>query len=91
MGDQNSVPPSGSDHSAEPKPFGLGPSGECSSREAPRDGSRFLAVVDGEWRFVAYGKVSHVPIYGYVLVDQGAEEAELCEFTHWCLLPELPQ
>lgn len=57
----------------------------------PQDGSRFLAVVDGDWRLVAYGKTSHLPITGWILVDQGAEEADLCEFTEWRPLPPLPE
>ena len=64
------------------------PSGFDPSRKPPTDGRRFLALVDGDWRLVAWGKVSHVPITGWILVDQGAEEAELCEFTEWFLLPD---
>ena len=56
---------------------------------APRQ-RRFLALVDGLVRFVAWGKTSHVPMYGWCLVDQGAEDSELCEPTHWMPLPPLP-
>lgn len=56
---------------------------------APRQ-RRFLALVDGLVRFVAWGKTSHVPMYGWCLVDQGAEDSELCEPTHWMPLPPPP-
>lgn len=54
---------------------------------APKDGSRFLAVVDGMVRVVAWCKTSHVPIWGFNLVDQGAEDCEICEPTLWMPLP----
>ena len=57
---------------------------------APRQ-RRFLALVDGLVRFVAWGKTSHVPMYGWCLVDQGAEDSELCEPTHWMPFPALPE
>ena len=53
---------------------------------APRD-RRILAVVDGGVRFVKYGKTSHVPLYGFCLADQGAEEFDICQPTHWMPLP----
>lgn len=53
---------------------------------APREG-RFLAVVDGEVRTVAYCKTSHVPVHGFCLVDQGAEDSELCKPSCWMPLP----
>jgi hypothetical protein len=57
----------------------------------PKSGKKFLAVVDQEIRFVAFGKTSHVPIQGFCLTDQGVEEFDLCEFTHWMPLPDLPE
>jgi hypothetical protein len=56
---------------------------------APKEGA-FLAVVDGDVRIVAHGKTSHVPLYGWVLVDQGPEDADLCEPTCWQPLPAPP-
>ena len=56
---------------------------------APKD-DRFLAMVEGDIRVVRYGKTSHVPIYGWVLVDQGAEDCDLCEPTCWHPLPHPP-
>lgn len=58
--------------------------------DAPMDGQAFLAVVHGQVRVVAYGKTSHVPIMGFCLADQGAEEFDLCEPSHWRPLPAPP-
>lgn len=55
---------------------------------APRDGSRIWATVDGAVRVVAWGKTSHVPLYGFCLADQGAEDFDLCEPTEWWPMPE---
>jgi hypothetical protein len=55
------------------------------------DGRRVLGVVDGAVRFIYWGKTSHVPIYGWNVCDQGAEDCELCEPTHWMPLPEPPK
>jgi hypothetical protein len=57
---------------------------------APKD-QTILAVVDGRVRLVRYGKTSHVPMYGWNLADQGAEDFDLCEPTHWMLLPQPPK
>lgn len=61
-----------------------------SIKLAPKSGARFLAVVDGAVRVVAWGKTSHVPIYGFCLADQGAEDFDICEPSHWMPLPALP-
>lgn len=50
---------------------------------APRDGTKFDALVDGKWRKVMWGKTSHVPLYGWILIDQGDEDADLCEPEGW--------
>jgi hypothetical protein len=57
---------------------------------APRDRSIFLGAVDGVVRFVSWGKTSHVPIYGFCLADQGAEDYDLCEPSCWQPLPSPP-
>ncbi|MFC5353576.1 DUF551 domain-containing protein [Azospirillum himalayense] len=57
---------------------------------APRDGTRFLAVVDGDVALVFWGKTSHVPIYGFCRADQGPEDADLCDPTAWMPLPPPP-
>jgi hypothetical protein len=57
---------------------------------APKDGTHFLASVDGEVRLVAWGKTSHVPMYGFCLADQGVEDFDLCKPTHWRPLPAPP-
>ena len=56
---------------------------------APRD-RPILAVVDGATRVVRWGKTSHIPLYGWCLADQGAEEFDLCHPKLWQPLPELP-
>jgi imidazoleglycerol phosphate synthase glutamine amidotransferase subunit HisH len=58
---------------------------------APQDGSRLLGWVDGEVRFIFYGKTSHVPIYGWNVCDQGAEDCDLVMPTHWMPLPPPPE
>lgn len=56
---------------------------------APID-ERFLAPVDDLVRIVRFGKASHVPIYGWCLVDQGAEDTDICFPTVWQPLPKPP-
>ena len=58
---------------------------------APKDGTRIIALVDGSQRIVAWTKTSHVPLYGWCLVDQGAEDCELCSPTYWMPLPDDPK
>lgn len=55
----------------------------------PKD-KAFLGVVDGCVRVCKYGKTSHVPLYGYCLADQGAEDFDLCSPTHWQPMPDPP-
>ena len=57
---------------------------------APRDAGMLLGVVDNAVRFISWSKTSHVPLYGWNLADQGVEDFELCEPTHWMPLPDLP-
>jgi len=52
---------------------------------------RILGVVDGEVRVISYGKTSHVPMYGWCLADQGPEDFDLCNPTHWMPLPDPPK
>jgi hypothetical protein len=56
---------------------------------APRD-AVLLGVVDGEVRLISWGKTSHIPLYGWNLADQGPEDYDLCEPTHWMPLPAPP-
>jgi len=51
----------------------------------------FMAVVDGCVRLVSWGKTSHVPMWGWCLADQGAEDFDLCRPTHWMPLPQPPK
>lgn len=60
--------------------------GWYSMDTAPRD-RMILATVDGKVRFVAYGKTSHVPLYGWCLADQGVEDYDLCKPTAWMPIP----
>lgn len=57
---------------------------------APKDGTRIFAIVDDDRRLVQWTKTSHILVWGFCLVDQGAEECDLCRPTHWMPLPSLP-
>lgn len=56
---------------------------------APRE-QTLLGSVDGEVRLIRWTKTSHVPIYGWCLVDQGAEDCDLCKPSAWQPLPTPP-
>lgn len=56
---------------------------------APKD-QRLLACVEGEVRVIRWGKTSHVPMYGFCLADQGAEDFDLCKPDCWMPLPAAP-
>lgn len=56
---------------------------------APKD-RHVLGVVMGEARLIRWGKTSHVPMYGFCLADQGPEDFDICNPTHWMPLPEPP-
>jgi hypothetical protein len=58
---------------------------------APKDGTRFLAVVNDDVRFVYWGKTSHVPLYGFNTCDEGVENCDLCEPSVWMPLPPPPK
>lgn len=58
---------------------------------AEKKPGRILGLVDGEVRFIAWGKTSHVPLYGWCLADQGPEGYDLCKPTHWMSLPAPPE
>ena len=53
---------------------------------APR-GQYLLGSVGGQVRVIAWGKTSHVPIYGWCLADQGGEDRDICEPDGWMKLP----
>jgi hypothetical protein len=67
------------------------PSGWLPISTAPKDGTEFFAIVNGERRSVSWGKTSHVPIYGFCLADQGVEDYDICEPTMWHPYPALPE
>ncbi len=56
----------------------------------------FYGLVEGIMRRCYYGKTSHAPIYGFNVSDQGPEDCDLCEPTHWYdfgngrTMPEMP-
>lgn len=56
---------------------------------APKD-ETVLGAVDGEARLIRWCKASHVPFHGWCLVDQGAEDRDLCVPTHWMPRPTPP-
>jgi len=57
---------------------------------APKD-RMIWGWVDGRKRLIKWGKTSHVPLYGFCLADQGAEDFDICHPTHWQELPEDPK
>lgn len=59
--------------------------------EAPRDGTSLLGVTpyDFDARIFAWGKTSHLPLYGWVYIDQGVEDREPCFPTHFIPLTAL--
>lgn len=58
---------------------------------APKDGSRFLAVMDGRVRVVAWGKISHIGWAAFCLADQGPEDFDSCQPSCWMPLPAPPR
>lgn len=46
-------------------------------------GVTFWGWVKGRARLVQYGKTSHVNWHGWCLADQGPENFDLCDPTHW--------
>lgn len=55
---------------------------------APKVVGRIIGAVEGRARFICWGKTSHVPLYGWILTDQGPEDADLCQPTAWMPLPD---
>lgn len=62
-----------------------------TTETAPKDGTAFLGIVEGRVRVIRWGKTSHVPLYGFCLADQGVEDFDICEPTHWMPLPLPPR
>lgn len=58
---------------------------------APKDKGCLIGLVNGSVRFIRWGKTSHVPMYGWCLADQGVEDFDLCDPTHWMSLPGAPK
>jgi len=59
--------------------------------EAPKDGTDLIGYVDETRTIITYGKVSHVPIYGWIdLTSDGPEDRDLCNPTAWKPLPAPP-
>jgi len=60
--------------------------------EAPTDGQDILAIVDGARTIIHWGKVSHVPLYGWIdLVCCDVEDRDICHPSHWMPLPPMPE
>lgn len=55
---------------------------------APKDGTRFTGKLRNTRRRTWYGKVSHVPIYGWCH-GRDVENIDLWRPTHW--LPDPPE
>ncbi|MGG5810981.1 DUF551 domain-containing protein [Falsiroseomonas sp. CW058] len=63
----------------------------ATAPKGPHCGPPHLGVVGGEVRLIRWGRTSHIPITGWCLADQGVEDFDLCEPTHWMPLPEPPR
>lgn len=61
-----------------------------SIEQAPKD-RLLLGFVNGKKRLIKWGKTSHVPLYGFCLADQGAEDFDICDPTHYQELPPDPK
>ncbi|MCF0055529.1 hypothetical protein [Dyadobacter sp. CY356] len=60
--------------------------------EAPRDGTDLIGYVDETRTIITWGKVSHVPIYGWIdLTADGPEDRDLCYPEAWQHLPTPPE
>ena len=57
---------------------------------APK-GELLIGYVGDAVRLIYWGKTSHVPLYGWNLADQGVEDCELCQPSHWMPLPQPPK
>lgn len=57
---------------------------------APKDGTDIFAYVDECRTLVHWGKVSHLPIYGWIDLVGDPEDRDLCNPTHWMPLPSPP-
>jgi hypothetical protein len=68
----------------DPRPYAWQP-----IESAPKD-RLILAVVGQQTRLVMWTKASHISWYGWCLADQGGEDFDLCEPTHWMPLPAPP-
>jgi hypothetical protein len=62
-------------------------------KTAPRDGTYIIASDGNVTTITTWGKTSHVPIYGWLLVAWGdPQDADLLRqnLTHWMPLPAPP-
>lgn len=60
--------------------------------EAPMDGTDILGFVDDTRTIITWGKVSHVPIYGWIdLTAGGPMDRDLCSPIAWQFLSNAPK
>lgn len=57
---------------------------------APTNTGPKLGVVAGKVRLIAWGHSSHTKWLGWCLADQGMEDFDVCEPSHWMPLPMPP-
>ena len=60
--------------------------------ESAPKGTRLPLIgwVNGVARLIRWTKTSHVPLYGWCLVDQGSEDCDLCKPVAWQWMPATP-
>jgi hypothetical protein len=64
---------------------------ETADRSLDALNRRVLGVVDGDVRLMAYGFSSHTKWLTWCLADQGVEDFDACNPTHWMPLPDPPK
>lgn len=69
----------------------LAEAGKWQPMETAPKNVTLLGVVEDSVRLIRWCKTSHVPIYGWCVVDEGPEGADVCRPRFWQPLPPPPE